>query len=358
MSQVIAVSAAVKPADRPGVLAVARANEWWVGKFSPVLATFYATASLVGRPLLPLLGHLVLLLLSLLVGAVYVSVLNDWTDLPDDTVAGKTNRLAGRSPAFIGGVLGSCVLLGGGFGYYFWELSPQSALLYLGAWVVYSLYSLPPARLKARGLAGVLADAGGAHLFPQLLTVSVVGQWTGQPVPTAWWLAVGGWALTCGVHNILWHQLSDADADAQAQVDTFVLRQGVRRAQYLGQWVVFPMEIAAFGVMLVSNYNEWALGLLGVYAGLEWCRWHVYGHQPQVLAPSARVVLSDYYQFFYPLAFLVTQSLRSPPDGALLGLHLLWFGRYAWQFVREGRVYCQVLLRKLLPRLGPGGPRG
>jgi hypothetical protein len=349
MSQVIVATEAAKPGSQPGVLAVSRASEWWVDKFSPILAIFYATASLVGQPLLPLLGHLVVLLPSLLVGAVYVSVLNDWTDLRDDAAAGKTNRLAGRSPRFIGVVLGLCVLFGCGFGYYFWRLSPLSALLYLGAWVVYSLYSLPPVRLKVRGLAGVLADACGAHVFPQLLTVSLVGQWMGQAVPTLWWLAVGTWVLACGVHNILWHQLSDAEADAQAQVDTFVLRQGVRRARHLGLWVVFPVEVLAFGGMLLSNYNGWALGLLGLYAGLEWCRLHVYGHRPQVLALDSRIVLSDYYKFFYPLAFLIAQSLRYPSDGVVLGLHLLLFGGYAWQFVQEGNVYGRVLLRKLLP---------
>ncbi|TVT43522.1 hypothetical protein FNT36_05395 [Hymenobacter setariae] len=347
MSQLIVERAAVEPERPPGLLAVARTNEWWVGKFAPVLATFYATASLGQRPLLPLLGHLGLLLLALLVGAIYVSVLNDWTDLRADAAAGKANRLAGRSPGFIGLVLGSCVLGGIGFGRYFWQLSPTSGLLYLGAWVVYSLYSLPPARLKERGFAGVLADASGAHVFPQLLTVAAVGQWTGQAVPTLWWLAIGAWALACGIHNILWHQLSDAEADAQAQLDTFVCRRGVRFAQRLGHLVVFPVEVIAFGLVLAINYNAWALGLLLVYAGLEWCRLHVYGHRPTVLHSHRRIVLSDYYQFFYPLALLASQCGRYPTDGVVLGLHLLLFSSYAWQFAQEGRVYLLVLGRKL-----------
>jgi hypothetical protein len=40
-----------------------------------------------------------------------------------------------------------------------------SLSLYIMSWVAFSLYSIPPARLKTKGILGVLADASGAHLF-------------------------------------------------------------------------------------------------------------------------------------------------------------------------------------------------
>lgn len=338
---------ATKLSSKSGILATTRAGEWWVHKFSPLLATFYATVGLLGGPLLPLLGRLLVLILALLVGAIYVSIINDWTDLAADAAGGKTNRLAGRSGLFIGAALGGCLLAGSAFGVYFWHLSHLSAWLYLAAWVVYTLYSLPPVRLKNRGLSGVLADASGAHLLPQLLVVAAVEAWLGRAVPGAWWVAVGAWALACGIRNIVWHQLGDATADARASVDTLVLRWGVGRTQWLGQAVVFPVEVVAFGMLLGLGQPGWALGLLGLYGGLEWCRWRIWGYRPVVLAPDSRVVLTDYYLFLYPLAFLLPQCLRYPTDGLVLVLHGALFGPAAWPLVQEVGLYASVLTRRL-----------
>jgi 4-hydroxybenzoate polyprenyltransferase len=339
--------ATTKLSTKPGILATTRAGEWWANKFSPLLATFYATVGLLGGSLLPLLGRLLGLVAALLVGAIYVSIINDWTDLAADAAAGKTNRLAGRPAWFVGLALGGCLLVGSAFGWYFWHLSHVVAWLYLAAWVVYSLYSLPPVRLKARGLAGALADASGAHLLPQLLVVAAVQAWLGRAVPGAWWVAVGTWALACGLRGIVWHQLGDAAADAQAGVQTLVVRWGAGRTQRLGQAVVFPVEVVAFGMVLGLSQPGWALALLGLYGGLEWCRWRIWGYRPVVLVPDSRMVLTDYYLFFYPLALLLPQCLRYPTDGLVLALHGALFGAAAWPLVQEARVYVNVLTRRV-----------
>ena len=350
MSQVI-TEAVEKPGRPASALATARVGDWWFYKFSPILATFYATVGLAGGPLLPLLGRLLVLVAALVVGAVYVSIVNDWTDLADDAAGGKANRLAGRSPRFIGLALGGCLVLGAGFGWYFWQLDRLSALLYIGSWVAYSLYSLPPARLKVRGLAGVLADAAGAHFFPLLLTVALTGRWTGQAVPPAWWAAIGTWALASGIRNILWHQLADAEADAQAGADTFVRRRGVRLAQRLGQVVAFPVEIGAFGMVLgLLSQPAWAVALLGLYVGLEWCRWRIWRYRPTILAPDSRLVLNDYYQFFLPLALLLTQARRYPADALVLVLHVGLFWPSVRQLGQEAGQYAAILLRKATGR--------
>ena len=88
---------------------ITRVQSWWSYKFSPVLATFYATVCFIGVPVLPLLPKLLLLLAALVVGATYVSVINDWTDLADDRAGGKYNHMAGKSRLFPGLLLGACV---------------------------------------------------------------------------------------------------------------------------------------------------------------------------------------------------------------------------------------------------------
>ncbi|GAA4363673.1 hypothetical protein GCM10023185_32610 [Hymenobacter saemangeumensis] len=321
---------------------MARAGEWWAYKFAPILATAYATATLAGRSIGPLLPRLLLLLLALTVGATYVSLINDWTDRADDAASGKANRLAGQPALRVVVALLLCLGAGLGFGVYFWRLSPLTAGLYLGAWLAYSLYSLPPFRLKKRSFWGLLADAAGAHFFPQLLTAAAVSSWAGMPLPGGWLAAIGCWALGCGIRNILWHQLGDADHDAQAGVTTFVTRRGRATGRRLAHGLAFPLELLGFaGVLGLSR--EWLPVLfLLLYAGLEWFRVRVWQVRLVVAEPQAnhRIVLNEYYEVFYPLAFLLLQAGRYPGASLALGLHLLLFGRHSW---RSARAIGQVL---------------
>jgi len=322
-----------------------RASEWWGHKFSPLLATAYATACLGAIPLWPLLPALLLQLLSLTVGAVYVSLLNDWTDRAVDQAAGKPNRLAGRSPQFVGLTLGMCLLIGLVLSGYFWKLSPPVGLWYGAAWVVYSLYSLPPARLKEKAFWGVLADAAGAHLCPQLFTVGLVGYWAGYSPPLLFWWAVGGWSLACGIRNIFWHQLSDEAADRRSGIHTFVTHVGARPTRQLGQWVFFPIEVACLGIILVLLHLPLLWLSLGGYGVLEWLRWRCWGQRPLVLAPHQRIVLNEYYITLYPLALLLTQLSQYALAGAVLLLHLLLFGGHFAALFRNIRELSGYFLR-------------
>ena len=305
---------------------MARANEWWGYKLSPLLATAYATAVLTNNTLWSMLPCLLILLLALTVGAVYVSLLNDWTDRAVDQAAGKANRLSGQSPTFVGLAIGSCLLVGLGFGIYFWFIAPAVSLWYLGAWIAYSLYSLPPFRFKVRGFWGTLADAAGAHFFPQLFTVALVSNWCTHSVSASWWWATGIWALTCGIRNILWHQLSDVEADRQAGIDTFVTQVGLSRAQRLGQWLVFPVEVISFSVILYLLNQPLLWLALGIYLLLEVMRWRIWRWRPLVLTPNQRIILNEFYISFCPLALLLIHSTHYLPDGAVLLAHLLLFG--------------------------------
>ncbi|WP_400191908.1 UbiA family prenyltransferase [Hymenobacter sp. B81] len=311
---------------------MSRASEWWAYKFAPILATAYATAASLRAPLLPVLPRLLLLLLALTVGATYVSLLNDWTDRAQDQAAGKANRLAGQPAGRVVAALLGCLAAGLAFGSWFWQLSRLAALLYLGAWVAYSLYSLPPLRLKVRGAWGLLADAAGAHGFPQLLTAVLVSTWAGAEPTAAWLAAVGAWALGCGVRNILWHQLGDADADTQARVNTFVVRRGRRAGRQLAR-VGLLVEAGGLAALLYLGglgLAFLALLLYGVLVGLRTRVWQ----QPVVVAepqPGRPILLNEYYEVYYPLALLLTLTLRHPADGGVLGLHALLFGLHSWQ---------------------------
>ncbi len=335
---------------------MARASEWWAYKFAPILATVYATAGFARVPLWPLLTRLLLLVLALTVGATYVSVLNDWTDRADDAAAGKANRLAGQPRRVVLAVLAGCASAGLAFGGYFWQVTPWAGVFYLGAWVAYSLYSLPPLRLKVRGGWGLLADTAGAHLFPQLLTVAVVSQWAGVAMSGRWLVAVGAWALGCGLRNILWHQLGDAANDAQAGVGTFVVRWGERAGRRLAAGAL-GLEILGLGLLLYLGRQPLAYAALALYGGLTCLRARVW-QQPVVVAqpqPGQHILLNEYYEVYYPVALLLGQVGRYPGDGWVLLLHGALFGLHSWRRLRVWGAASAVVggkVRRLLHRAG------
>jgi 4-hydroxybenzoate polyprenyltransferase len=308
------------------LLGPTRAREWWAHKVAPILGTGYATAFFAGVPLVDAATALLLVLLALVPGAVYVSLLNDLTDRDADRLAGKPDRFAGRSPRGWRAALAVTVVVGTAIAVAAWRDEPVPLALYAGAWVAFALYSVRPIRLKGRGAAGAVADAAGAHLCPHLLVAAVVLASDGRALDGPWAIAIGTWALTTGLRGALWHQLSDVAEDARAGVRTFA-RTNPERARWLGARVVFPVELVAFGAVLVQAGSPLAIALLPVYVLLEALRVRRWRISIVVVAPAPayRIAMHDFYVAFYPLAFLVAAALRHPPDALILMAHLAVF---------------------------------
>ena len=322
------------------LLAPARAREWWEHKLAPILGTGYATACFADTSVLDIAGNLLVVLLALLPGAVFVSVLNDLTDRDDDRRAGKPDRLAGHSTRTWLGVVAAAVSAGVAIGAVAWHDEPAALVLYAMAWVAFALYSVPPFRLKARGAGGVLADAVGAHVSPHLLMAVVVLAAVDRQ-DDAWWLAaVGAWALAWGIRGALWHQLSDAEQDARAGIRTYAIAHP-RMARRLGTWLVFPVELVAFGVLLGLAGAPLAILAVPAYVLLEAQRVKRWDITVVVVepAPNFRIAMHDFYVAFYPLAFLATAALRDPSDAILLVAHLAAFP------LTPGRITADVYRR-------------
>ena len=315
---------------------MARAAEWWEYKLIPIFATFYATALMLRVPVSGLWPAALTVLLALVPGAVYVSVINDVTDREEDLAAGKINRVAGRNRAAIAAVLAICTGTGVAISWW-WRHDVLLLSLYLGAWLAFSLYSLPPFRFKTRGFLGVLADASGAHLFPTLVAVTLAFRASGRAVDTPWLLAAGLWALAYGVRGILWHQLSDIEQDRQAGVRTFAQRHSPELAARIGTFVAFPLELLALAILLWRMHHVLPLLFLAFYGLLATRRracWHV---DPVIVKPTAhfQIVLQEYYDVFYPLAILLASALQHRADVLALAAHLLVFPMRALQTAKD-----------------------
>lgn len=344
------------PAATKRLRAIIRASEWWSYKLAPALAIFYGTAVYLDQPILPLWPAAVALLASLVVCATYVSVLNDATDLEDDAAAGKANRVAGRPPVVVCALI-VLPVLGGLFFLWSWRDQALLFVVYALIWVVFTLYSLPPVRLKTRGVWGLLADASGSHLFPTLLASLLVFATAGRVSEGPWLTCVGVWAAAYGLRGILWHQLLDAESDRLAGARTFVQRHGENLARRLGVAVVFPVEIVALAGLVVMTGTLAASLALVAYGALVLVRVLRFRMRAMVVSqqPQSFMVMNEYYEVFLPLFLVAGSASHYPADILVIVAHVVVFSGRTIQVASDIFVIVRGGLGRLRHRPGTGG---
>lgn len=274
------------------------------------------------------------LLASLAVGAAYVSMLNDCCDIKDDAAAGKPNRMASLSAAKRAALLAVAIVLGVCCCCIYIRQYVPTALLYIAPWVAFTLYSAPPFRFKKHPLAGVLADACGAHLFPSLTVLSFVSVKTGQSIPILLWIAVGAWALMLGLRGILGHQACDGKNDLHIGFRSFVHVQHFHE-RGAATLLIAVTEFAALAIMLAVA-GSWIPALLvPLYLAYSYALYKKWGtvmvfiHPPP--AGGYRIFMNNYYQVFLPVGLLTAAALQHQQALLVAAGHLLlfWAGVYA-----------------------------
>jgi 4-hydroxybenzoate polyprenyltransferase len=331
-----------------GITSVARAQEWWSYKLAPILSVFYATALIQNVSVASTWATALQLLLAIVPGAAYVSIINDITDAEEDARSGKANRLVDK-PVWLRTALVAAPLAIGVFFVFLWRDDVPLVFAYLAAWIAFSLYSCPPFRLKTRGFWGIAADASGAHLFPTLVAALLCLRATGGNVERVWLLAVAAWAFACGLRGILWHQLWDLENDRNASVKTFALQHSPGKVVRLARYIVLPIEAAALCTLF------WRMGpviptifavLYALYLSLKVRFWRL---AVIIVQPQERYTIlgQEYYFFFFPLGILVASATHHPLDWIVLIVHLLVFSSPTICVITD----CRKLLRELIAEL-------
>lgn len=317
---------------------IVRAGEWWEYKLVPILSLFYATAVLMDAPVALLWHGALTLLLALAPGAAWVSMVNDATDRAEDRRAGKTNRMAGRSRAFMAAAI--ALPMGAGLAFlWLWRTDWPLFAAYLAAWIAFALYSVPPFRLKARGLAGLIADSAGSNLFPGMVAVILAFRAAGTPVDPVWLGAAAALAFAWGLRGIIRHQLVDEAQDRAAGVRTFAQRHSAEAAVRLGKWVAFPIELVALAWLIGRLGEPGPFAALLFYAWLMLARLPKHRMRASIVEPGPRtaIILQEYHDFFLPAALLIGSAIRHPADWIVLAIHLLLFPRRLIQISRDVR---------------------
>src|SRR5690606_28094863 len=98
---------------------LARVQEWWEYKLPPVLAIGYATALLNNKLFIEVSACLIFILVSVIVGATYVSTINDIADINEDLASGKHNRMVKIPKRYRWTVPLICIVSGSVFVYFY-----------------------------------------------------------------------------------------------------------------------------------------------------------------------------------------------------------------------------------------------
>jgi len=318
-------------------LHIIRSNEWWEYKLSPLLALGYATGLLTSTPIYKIAAWLFFLLIAIIVGAIYVSVINDITDMEEDLAAGKTNRMAKMATGYRWIIPSFCIATGISFELFFLK-DNLSRLLYLMPWISFSLYSFPPVRLKKRGVWGVFADACGSHLFISLLIVSSVSEFTGTAVDWFWFTAVGAWSFFYGLRGILWHQFTDRNNDLKVNLKTLATQVDPNSFATVSM-ILFSVECLAFIFMMIRLSILLVVIFLILYLLLVFIRYRKWNQRiVLIVAPDYlpyQIFMVDYYQLFFPVSLLIFAAYTQPKAWIVLVIHTFLFNATIRKAIRD-----------------------
>lgn len=315
----------------PAVAHLVRFGEWWNHKLPPLLAVAYLLLGEQPVPLARGATALALFLATSVATAAFGHLLNDLADLRADRAAGVDRGLHALQPrariALLAVTLAAALLP--------WLALPRdrwNVSLYLGELALLAAYSLPPCRLKERGVAGVVADALYAHALPVAITATTFRLVSGERGAwfTALAVAVVLWKLLQGLCGALVGQLRGRRADRRSGTRTLVIRLGPRRALAWVNRLFLPLQGVAFLVVcaLVAWRHPWFAPAYPVFfLATAWKLRRVWRKPRSFLRRSypGYILLNDFHELWMPLLLLLPALARDPAYAWVLGAHLALF---------------------------------
>lgn len=250
--------------DQGNVQNLIRFKDWRSNKLTNLLIIIYLYLFWLEEPFYrDRMVYCVLFMISAFGFAAFGYLVNDWADKEQDKLAGKKNHI-GKVSSLTGVLLIVAFWL---VGILPWIWLP-SHILMVGLLILETalllMYSLPPIRLKERGVFGVLADASYAHVIPAALIIFMFGGFV-----HSWWLAISilVWQAAMGCRNILIHQLQDLKKDELSGISTFIGKVGFSGGKSFVLYVLLPLELIAVGItlFLLAGANIWAYAILAAF---------------------------------------------------------------------------------------------
>lgn len=311
--------------------------KWWNYKVPPLLAIAYYLIA-INDPSSPLETLLTIgVFLVAVVGiAGFGHLVNDLFDMEQDQIVGKHNVMQ-RLTTVQRRLLFLLLLVVSALPWFYLPTDWLNLALVGLQLLLLIAYSLPPIRLKERGLWGVLADALYGHTVPILITFTTFSQLGNNMRPIAWLLpSLCLWSLCAGIRGILYHQALDVENDEKSGITTFATQHGDDKTGWLLSRVLIPTEMAFFIVIGVIFSFEVSLFLIGFMIYVLWRFFQVKYMWEEDLDPFdlttgpfirfyGYVLLNEFYEKWLPIFILAALIIKAPIYALLAILHLVLF---------------------------------
>lgn len=315
-------------------IGLARWRDWFQSKLPFITAAAILLAVPGTRPLV-----IAQMVATVAFWAAFGYGVNDIADRRADERAGKTNRAVRIPPAswmlFLlftaGGAFTTCLL---------WAGDASAPGFLLAGLALAFAYSVPPVRLKERGVWALPAAAAAQWSLP-ILAVSAAQPW-GWLRPAAWSLGVLGLAI--GIRWMAIHQLQDAAADRRADVRTYASSGAPVWPLIAG---AFACEIGALAAMVFAG---WPMSQPALIALAVWALWRTALRSPpgsfrQKLQGYPEAPLAEYYFLMLPLALALSRVSSSYGFLGIATLLLLAGAPHVQKMIREWHVRAPSLAR-------------
>jgi cytochrome P450 PksS len=287
-----------------------RWREWYDSKLPLNLAGMSYAVLRGGSPGTAELADMAVLLALLCLYASYGHIANDYSDLAIDRAAGKRRPLAGWGPP---AALATIAVTGcGAVLLALARFEAGTAALTALAVLLAGSYSLPPVRLKERGVLGPAAAALAQRTLPLAIVFQALDGWD----RTAAALCV--LATLIGLRFIILHQLSDRANDLRAGVRTLATVRSERQLELLVTRVLFPLEAGSAGVAVLAMavFEPAVAAVAAGYVGWLWLK----RRRRKQSSPLSYALFRGFYCILWPWTLAALLALRDAQFVVVLAL--------------------------------------
>jgi len=312
---------------------IIRSDNWFQSKIPPILAVGYATILLNEIPSTDAYKSLVAACISIFSVASYGHIINDIFDIDQDIAVGKHNSMRGiprwRQSAI--SILCICV---GVSSFFITSVNVVPKILLALNFLLPTIYSIPPFRLKERGFMGVIADALGVHTIPVLFIICIIAFTQENFVlPYFFIIVVGFWSFFVGLRGIIIHQVADSDNDKATNVSTFAEQRSPKSLRLFVVRCLFPFEVL-FLLLLLWCVVPQALVVqmvLAIYLLGELCK-RALGWNLPIFFPAEKgrekyipLLNNEFYEVWFPFALVLQLTLEHSVFFPLFFFHIAIF---------------------------------